>query len=259
MVWPDDFIDKVICGDALEVMRLMPDSCVDAVITDPPFGTGTREWDKAPSPEVWQQCKRVCPKGPIAIFGYAKQLFAIARQFEDMNLIGFIVWHKYNEPMVSPGLTRLHQDIAIWGSSLKQCKADEVREPYQFVANKALEKWFGNLGGKAILKECQERTHRLERNPLNPNGRRCTDLWRIAVNHHGFNAHLRLHPNQKPDELLSRLVRLLSDEGNTILDLYLGSGTTAVAAKQLGRHWIGVDISPECCAIARERIEAVLL
>jgi len=251
--WPDDFIDRVICGDALEVMRQMPDGCVDAVITDPPFGTGTREWDKAPPPEVWQQCKRVCPKGPIAIFGYAKQLFTIARQFEDMNLIGFIVWHKYNEPMVSPGLTRLHQDIAIWGNSLLQCKAGQAREPYPILTgNRGLIKFYGK-------NQKDELGKRLYNPQMNPDGRRCTDLWTIAVKHHGFNVHLRLHPNQKPDELLSRLVRLLSNEGDTILDLYLGSGTTAVAAKQLGRHWIGVDISSEYCEIARKRIEAVLL
>ncbi len=67
---------------------------------------------------------------------------------------------------------------------------------------------------------------------------------------------LRQHPTQKPLELFAWCVKMFSKEGDVVADMYLGSGTTCVAAKMLGRRYIGIDISPEYCEIARKRIEA---
>jgi DNA modification methylase len=92
---------------------------------------------------------------------------------------------------------------------------------------------------------------------MNPDGRRCQDLWVIAVNYHGFNVHLRQHPNQKPDELMERLVLLLSNEDTIIFDPFLGSGTTMVAAQRLGRVCRGIEIEPSYVAVTLERMKGL--
>jgi len=65
------------------------------------------------------------------------------------------------------------------------------------------------------------------------------------------------YPTQKPEALLERIIRACSREGDTVLDAYCGSGTTLAVAERTGRHWIGIDISPEAVELARKRLEAV--
>jgi len=237
-------------GDCLDFLTTLKPGSAQAVITDPPFGTGTAEWDTDPDPLVWDELQRLCPHGPIAIIGYAKQLVRWSRFFE-MELIGKIVWHKYNEPVPSGGLTRIHQDIYIFGKSLSQIRADKAREKYEY--DPSVHKFFSSGGNNPLAK----RITKNGKKPPHPDGRRATDLWRIPVPHHGFNAHLRQHPNQKPLDLMKRLVLLLSDEGNTVLDPYMGSGTTGQAAIALGRKFIGCELMPEYYNVARKNIGAV--
>jgi len=255
--------NSIVVGDCLDVMAKMPDECVDATITDPPYGTKTRGWDNEPTPEMWAEIRRVTKAdGVIAVMGYAKQLFRWAQFFEELQLIGFIVWHKYNELVVSPGLTRAHQDIALWGRSVKQARAGEVREPYSKCAH--LDVWYAGRQGKYNKEPGSDFGKRLrdnladdsERRKRHPDGRRCTDIWRIPAPSAGFNSHARLHPNQKPIKLLNKLIRLISTEGDLVFDPFIGSGTTAVAADRLGRRWFGCDVSSDYVAMAMERIEA---
>jgi site-specific DNA-methyltransferase (adenine-specific) len=238
--------------DALVFLQSLANKCVFSTIIDPPYGSNTYAWDTEPSPEVWQEIKRVT-KGPIAIMAYAKQLFRWARYFDDLNLIGFIVWHKFNEPAISPGLTRVHQDIAIFGKTITQLNSADVREPYEFNQNEHLVKFFGQGGNNELSERLADSKSGMRKQP-HPDGRRCSDLWRIAVSHHGFNAHLRLHPNQKPDELLNKLIRLLTKEGETILDCYSGSGTTGYNAVKLNRHFIGCELNQTYFDVANKRI-----
>ncbi|HUV67951.1 MAG TPA: site-specific DNA-methyltransferase, partial [Sedimentisphaerales bacterium] len=79
------------------------------------------------------------------------------------------------------------------------------------------------------------------------------DIWRIP----GGNGHIKGHKAVFPVDLASRAIAGWTRPGDLILDPFCGSGTTCVAAKKLGRNYIGIDISPEYCAIARKRLEAV--
>ena len=72
-----------------------------------------------------------------------------------------------------------------------------------------------------------------------------------------MNGHKNLHPTQKPVALFEYLIKTYTNEGDLVLDNCIGSGTTAVAAKQTGRHFIGIELSPEYCEIARKRVAAV--
>lgn len=223
----------------------------DAIITDPPYGTKTASWDKEPEIEIWAELQQLCPAGPIAIFGYAQQLFRWSQFLDGLQLIGYIVWHKYNELLIGPGLTRAHEDIALWGDSASQVRSDKVREPYS--KDDSLIKFYNSLNRK---KRPNAKTARLSqgREQQHSNGRRCSDLWRIPAPGHGFNSHLRNHPNEKPLEVMNRLCCLLTEPGQKILDCYMGSGTTLVAAQQLGRQAVGIDITEKYCEIAVKRL-----
>lgn len=242
-------LDTVVVGNCLDIMKDMSNQGVDVVITDPPFGTKTKNWDIEPTEEMWKEIRRV-GKDMFAVFGYPANLMRWSHYFDDLKLIGYIVWVKYNELVPSAGLTRAHQDIAIWGDNIKQVKADRVREDYTF--KKSIEKFFANPGKDGLSK-------RLAGAKIHQRGRRCTDVWVMPAPGHGFNAHLRNHPNEKPLVALERLVRLLSESGNIIFDPFAGSGTTLVAALKLNRHFYGCDTNPEYVGIANKRIEKARL
>ena len=236
-------LDTVHHGDSVHFLATLQDASVDAVISDVPFGTGTYKWDVEPSAEAWAHMRRIS-RGPIAIMAYGSNHLRWARHFDGMKCIAFIVWHKFNEPVLSPGLTREHQIVCVWGRSMKQVNAGAVRQPYR--QEDRMQKYFGKDG---IV---EKRTGK--RPPKHPDGARCSDVWKIAAQGAGMNRKQRHHPNQKPIDLMRRLVLLLTKCGDVILDPYSGSGSTLLAAKQEGRHYIGCDGEEKYVAISRERL-----
>lgn len=80
-------------------------------------------------------------------------------------------------------------------------------------------------------------------------------VWQYCA--HGGDRDVRHHPAQKPYELMAELISLFTDEGDLALDPFAGSGTTLIAAKKLGRHFLGFEISVEYCQIARDRLARI--
>lgn len=241
--------NTAVCGDCLDIMSGIDNESIDVVIVDPPFGTGTADWDKPPTDEMWREIRRV-GKDMFAIFGYPRNLMEWAGYFSDLTLSGYIVWVHYNSPRVTRGLTGHHQDIAIWSTGIQRVRADKVRDPYSI--SKALEKFFCVPGGynekhNRLIKGYTEKFCR-ER------GRRCGDVWVIPSPGMGFNAHLRSHPNEKPLLLMERLVLLLSESGQLVADFFCGSGSTLVAAARHNRQYFGCDIVPKYVSIAETRL-----
>ncbi len=245
---------QLFCGDCLEIMKALPLKSVDVVITDPPFGTGTYFTDNSVSSDCFSVIRRLVPTGPIAMFGYADKLFNWHKYFDGLKLIGFITWYHYNAIIITPGLSRIQQNIAIWGQSLRQINSDAVREPYSpFAENSAATAKY-HCG---VSKKFDERSERLRHNgrkPRHPLGRRCTDVWMFYQPNYGFNSKNRKHPNEKPIEIMNRLVLLLSSPGATVLDPFMGSGSTGVACVQMGRNFIGIEIDENYFRIAEKRI-----
>ena len=206
-------VDKIICGDCLEVMKDFPDNSVDLVLTDPPYGIGENNqqnlsrknlaictdygeyhWDnKKVSPDHIRICLRVGANQ--IIFGgnfYGDILDAASC---------WIVWDKDN---FSNDFADCELAWTSFGSAVRKYKY----------------RWCGMLQEPGRPKE------------------------------------KRIHPTQKPLALMYWCLENYSKEGDLILDPFCGSGTTCVAAKMLGRHYIGIDISEKYCEIARKRIEA---
>lgn len=231
---------RLICGDCLEVLPDIPAE-TGTVITDPPYGTATADWDKDPPPDVWATLKRIASGKPIAVFGYPECHLRWAQFFAGLRPLTCIAWWHYNHPTRTSTLTRHWQQIVVWGTAFEQVRANDVREPYPNASDCA--KW------------CSENNVTALPQGFNARGRRLPNLWRIASPGVGFNSHLRQHPNEKPLEVMERLVRLLTQDGETVVDPYCGSGSTLVAAELWGRHGIGIEQDHTHFDVACRRVE----
>ena len=211
-------INKVYCGDCLDIMKEIPDKSIDLVLTDPPYGIdigkmnftnsvdggvakrndykGKADWDKeTPTKEYFEQIFRIS-KNQI-IFG--------GNYFTDkLSSSGcWIIWDKRVEDKYSNDFA----DCEMAWTSFKK--------PSRIIRYL----WSGMLQGNMQAKE------------------------------------KRQHPTQKPTEVIRKILNDFSEPNQTILDPFLGSGTTAIACQELHRNFIGIEISPEYCKIAEDRLK----
>lgn len=221
MNWPDDFINKVIQGDCLGVMRRLPDKCVDLVITDPPYG-------------VSYDGGAMTPREGLAGDGtadlYAPALAEMVRVAKDD--CAFYIFYADGDIDVlsaatSAGLTI--RNNLIWNKNMAQFGALSAQyknkhEPFLYCHKKGkAPHWYG---------------------PTNE-----TTVWDCKRS--GTN---EFHPTQKPVDLIRRAIMNSSEEGMVVLDPFLGGGTTAVAAKLTNRQFIGIELNPSYCETARARL-----
>src|SRR3990167_774936 len=215
--------NRVVNADCLEVMKEMPDKCVDLVLTDPPYGIGFQyeEREKARTPEQYfeflvpflEEMKRV-----------SKKYVAVAQTTLYMKYF----WNWYGD------------DIRIYIAcknfvSLRKTFMNYAYDPWVFI----------KIGEDIRKKDKPKRnldwtisdTASL-RNPKNLE---------------------RQHPTPKPLKMMKEIIENFTEESDTILDPFMGSGTTLVAANLLGRKAIGIEISEKYCKIARDRLRQEIL
>ena len=216
-------LDTIVVGDCLDVMRQMPDGCVDAVITDPPFKlsqtyTANVDADNLMAvSSIWpagHELFRLCKPGIYVAMYYDTRILPLA--LEAMRWAGF----KYLR-----GLTFYRR----WG---------------------AAHKLYGWMSTSDFIL--------LFRKPADVPYRFYSTDWRHDVyTREGPQEFSANHAVQKPQEDVLHMVGHLSPENAIIFDPFMGSGTTAVAAKKLGRHYFGCDINPEYVEMARKRVAKV--
>ena len=242
--WPDDFINKVICGDCLSVLPLIPDGAVDAVITDPPYNVDKADWDSIDLAPVLYQVGRVMKAGAsIYIFSslrHLKDLLNIVSPlFEQLNLCIWLFPNGMNRQIDN---WQICYDPVYFGKKTGQHKfnTDDVRFAYTAGTQERIK--------NPVVKGGKEwKPH--------ADGRKPENVLVVPCLNHGAGAGERTeHPTQKPIDLMKMYVSASSDPNDLILDPFLGSGTTAVAAKQLGRQFIGIEIEEKYCKIAVDRL-----
>lgn len=238
-------------GDCLKLMFDLPDNSVDMVCCDMPYGTTACKWDTVlPLDMLWHHYGRIVKEGGAIVLFCAQpfssfliisntECFKYSWVYEKTNAKGFqSVKHK---PLSA------HEDIAVF---CKGKKAMKVYNPQMWEcppAHVVKRKTFtlqdcGEVygGGKKMRK--QESTTKYPRTV-------------IPVSNHtprtGF-----LHPTQKPVALIEYLIKTYTNEGDTVLDNCMGSGTTGVACKNLGRDFIGIELDEEYFETAKARIES---
>ena len=248
---PEEHLDSLICGDSRELP--LPDNCVHLVVTSPPYNA-SKEYDEDLSlreylgllHDVFSECYRVLTPGGRMVINVAnlgrKPYIPLSSHINIMmHEIGFlmrgeIIWDK----SASAGSS------CAWGSfqsASNPCLRD-VHE-YLLVFSK------GNY--KLPRTKSERADGRLDTVPRDDFIKHTKSIWSFATER----ASRVNHPAPFPIELPKRCIELYSFVGDVVLDPFNGSGSTCVAAKQHGRHYIGVDLSEEYCSTAERRLEEV--
>lgn len=239
MKYPDDFLNKIICGDAIEVMKQIPSESLDLVVTSPPYnlknstGNGMKDgrggkWSGAALMKGYTHHDDCMPHKE-----YVKwQRDCLTGMMRVIKEDGAIFYnHKWR---VQDGLLQDRQDI-ISGFPVRQIIIWRRKGGINFNRGYFLPTY------EVIYLIAKPKFQ------LTPKANSLGDVWEIPQEMKNQ------HPAPFPVSLIHRIIS--STNAKIVLDPFMGSGTTAVAAKLLNRNYIGIDISPEYCGMAIKRIE----
>lgn len=256
------YIDlRLINGDCIEEMKKLIEQgvVVDSVITDPPYSTTQCAWDRViPFEEMWDCLHMICPNGPIVLF--AKQPFT--SNLVMSNVADFrenIVWLKNksgNGFSADQRHIQVLEDIVVFSKNAKYTFNPQkwLVEDKEFLTQRKTFKEVevgNNIYGK-IKRTRKPDTG--ERNPINIVSCKVPFTPSKTKEYNNSEVDLRYHPTQKPIDLMEYLVKSYSNEGDIVLDFTMGSGTTGVACKKLGRDFIGIEKEKEYFDICEKRI-----
>ena len=239
-------LNKIYCMDCLEGMKEIPDNTIDLILTDLPYGMTQNKWDCELNLELlWCSYKRIIKdNGVIALTSI--QPFSSKLVMSNLNMFKYSwVWDKkistnFLNSKKQP--LRKHEDILIFYT--KQC-----------CYNPQMSKGLPYDKGVSFDKSPNYGKQRPIR-ALNISGDRYpTSILEIS----NANRRIKSHPTEKPIQLFEYLIKTYTNEGDLVLDSCLGSGTTAVACKQLGRDFIGFELSQEYVDIANKRLSQGVL
>ena len=241
---------ELIQGDCLEVMKSIPSGSIDAIITDPPYGTTACKWDSIIDFELmWEQLNRIIkPNGAIVLFG--SEPFSSALRMSNIKNYKYDwIWQKNrgsNFALVRYQPMKEHEIVSVFSN-----KTHNYYPIKQKRKGKGLERIKGNYNvGKASnitgIKQtiCTTQGQEL---------RQPSSIQKFNTTEKGIK---REHPTQKPVALMEYLIKTYTLENETVLDFTMGSGSTMVAAQNLNRNGIGIEMDSKYFKIAQDRIEA---
>ncbi|MHA0043491.1 DNA-methyltransferase [Deinococcus sp. PEB2-63] len=241
-------------GNCIDLMRTLPDQSIDALISDPPYGTTALKFDQTAIDweAWWVEAKRITkPTAPIVLF--AQQPFTTDLIVSNRKMFRYLlVWQKtmptgFLDANARP--LRAHEDILVFahGGTVGSNKNKPTYNPQKTPG----EGYSRNRGGVA------DHYASTERSSGNYEGRHPTSVLTLS-NHNGAlwgkTEDVVKHPTAKPIPIMRWLVATYSNPGDTVLDPFAGSGTTGVACVQLGREFIGVELDATYHALASQRI-----
>ena len=233
---------QLIKGDCLVEMKNIPDKSIDCIICDLPYGTTACKWDNViPFEPLWAQYKRIIKdNGAIVLFG--SQPFTSALVMSNPKWFKYeLIWHKSHPTGFASSKKRTmkyHENICVFYDK------QPTYNPQMTIGRK--NHWNINKAGR--VSNSQPKLGEVE----NKNG---NNKFPNSVNYYDCaNRNGILHPTQKPVPLLEYLVKTYTNEGDTVLDNTMGSGTTGVACKQLNRSFIGIEMDDKYFDIASKRI-----
>jgi len=247
-------INKIICGDCIEILKEIPDNSIDLIFADPPFNRKKdygidkdNRLDYHKWVDIWvKECFRILQDtGNLFIMidsknvGYYQVIADRYGTFENL-----IIWCR-GGASTKRKFNPYHQDILFYSK-------DHKKHYFNFeVEHKPIDKTKNWL--------CKEKFRRYDL------GDRINEIWNdIKYITAGMYPHKeailkkgtyeKLHPCQMPLKLITRIIKFASKENDIILDPFLGSGTTALVCKRTGRNFIGCDISPKYVEMAGRRL-----
>lgn len=227
-------------GDCLELMKGIPDGSIDMILCDLPYGTTACKWDSViPFEPLWEQYNRIIKdNGAIVLFG--SEPFSTELRHSNLKMYKYDwVWNKKlagNGILAKRQPLKIHENIMVFNTSIYMP---------QMTKGKLRKKMTGNIkeseitGGNSVVKEY------------------CNDEYypKSIIEVSAANMRKgRLHPTQKPVDLLEYLVKTYTNEGDVVLDNCMGSGSTGVACMNTGRKFIGMELDEGYFDIACKRI-----
>lgn len=248
---------KLLHGDCLELMQTIEDGSIDAIITDPPYGTTACKWDSViPFEPMWEQLNRIIkPNGAIVLT--SSQPFTSALVMSNAKLFKYSLVYEKTTPTghlnAKKMPLRCHEDILVF------YKKSPTYNP---------QKTFGHQRKTSSAKsraKCIERNNKKDKvyqNEILDKVKSYSSTERYPRSVLKFSTDKQkstLHPTQKPEALMRYLINTYTNEGETVLDFTMGSGTTGVAAKQTNRKFIGIEKEEKYFNIAQQRINSILL
>jgi len=247
----------LIQGDSLIELKKIKSNSIDLIFSDPPYflsnngiscqngkmvSVNKGKWDKSKGfkenvkfHKAWiKECKRILkPNGSIAISGTYHSIYQCGFILQELGfkIINDITWFKPNGApcLACKNFTASHETI-IWAS-----KSELSKHTFNY---DLLKKWD------------------VSKDKVNHQGKQMRSVWSIPLTPQSEKTHGK-HPTQKPMELLKRIITAASNEGDTVLDPFMGSGTTGVVAKLLKRNFIGIEMDKQYVELAKKRIEAI--
>jgi len=248
-----DWVNRVYCEDALAGLARIPDGSVDLILTDPPYNLGKDYGNASDQQSVadylrWTEAwiDAALPKlkanGSLYIFltwRYSPEIFVMLKQ--RMAMMNEIIWDRRVPSMGGSvrSFSSVHDTIGFFVKRKDYYfDLDAVRIAYDAATKKARSRSIF-IGAKWL---------EVGYNPK--------DLWSVSRLHkeHPERAD---HPTQKPLEIIERMLKASCPPGGVVLDLFMGSGTTALAAKRCGRDFVGFELNPDYCAIIEQRLAAL--
>ena len=247
---------RLLQGDCLELMKEIPDKSVDMILCDLPYGTTGSKWDSVISiGELWNAYRRIIsPNGAICLFG--TEPFATCMRYEAFDLYKYDwIWrkttvtgfaHARNMPLRDFENIMVFSKAPIGHASklgekrmtynpqgLTACRQVDLSHKKTTVLHSGT---FANTEEKYYVREQ-------------------TNFPRMVLDFKKNPKDAKFHVNAKPIPLLEYLVKTYTNEGDTVLDNCMGSGSTGVACKNTNRHFIGIELDEKYFNIAKERLE----
>lgn len=237
-------MNTLYCGDCLDIMKQIGDGTIDLVLCDLPYGTTQNKWDAViPFDSLWEQYNRVA-KPNAAFVLFAQGLFYV--DLVNSNRANFrydIVWDKqlksgFLNANVMP--LRVHEQIAVFYKSKPTYNPQKVKgQPT-------------HSKGTAVFTKDVTNNNYGDYTPVeNINDMKYPSS---ILSYQKPHPSVSVHPTQKPVELLEYLIKTFTNEGDTVLDNTMGSGSTGVACMNTNRNFIGIEKDEKYFDIAKSRI-----
>lgn len=233
-------LNRIYQGDCLEVMADIEDQSIDMILCDLPYGTTACSWDSViPFEPLWAHYKRVIkPRGAIVLTG--------SQPFTSALVMSNVDWFKYEwiwDKVTAGGLLAQYRPVMVGENIAVFCKESPVYNPIKVAREKPIRQKIRQTSESAPIMYTDDK-YRVYTD-INPKN---------ILKYENRNGGRKYHPTQKPVALFEYLIKTYTNEGETVLDNCIGSGTTAIAAIRTGRNFIGIEQEPEYVQIARQRI-----
>lgn len=264
--------NKLFCGDNLDILKTIENESVDLIYIDPPFFThkayeviwgdeaevrsfedrwegGIEHYISWMKPRVQELYRILKPTGSFYLHcdwhANAHIRIMLDGIFGDDHFQNEIIWYYRGGGVSKERFGRRHDSVFFYAKGEKWTfNADAVRIPYSEETLERLQYKARSFRGEKVYET-------YEANPL---GKFPDDVWIMQPIMPSSKERLG-YPTQKPEKLLERVMQASSNKGDVVLDAFCGCGTTLAVGQQLGRHWIGIDISPTAVKLIERRLQ----